>query len=71
MSLVEAGFLLSLVQAAGMAAGIAFGVIADAIGLRRSMLVGLLLLAAASALGAVVDGVPCCSRCARSRASAS
>ena len=58
MSLVEAGFLLSLVQAAGMAAGIAFGVIADAIGLRRGMLVGLLLLAAASALGAVVDGVP-------------
>lgn len=58
MSLVEAGFLLSLVQAAGMAAGIAFGVIADAIGLRRSMLVGLLLLAAASALGALVDGVP-------------
>lgn len=58
MSLVEAGFLLSLVQAAGMAAGIAFGVIADAMGLRRSMLVGLLLLAAASALGALVDGVP-------------
>ncbi|WP_341893102.1 MFS transporter [Variovorax sp. YR752] len=58
MSLVEAGFLLSLVQAAGMAAGIAFGVIADAIGLRRSMLIGLLLLAAASALGALVDGVP-------------
>lgn len=58
MSLVEAGFLLSLVQAAGMAAGIAFGVLADAIGPRRSMLTGLLLLAAASALGAVVDGVP-------------
>lgn len=58
MSLVEAGFLLSLVQAAGMAAGIAFGVLADAIGLRRSMLAGLALLAASSALGAVAPGVP-------------
>ena len=58
MSLVEAGFLLSLVQAAGMAAGIAFGVLADALGLRRSMLIGLALLAAASMLGAAASGVP-------------
>ena len=57
MSLVEAGFLLSLVQAAGMTAGIAFGVLADALGLRRSMLIGLALLAAASALGAWANGV--------------
>ncbi len=57
MSLVEAGFLLSLVQAAGMAAGIAFGVVADALGLRRSMILGLAVLAAASALGAMVPGV--------------
>jgi len=58
MSLLEAGFLLSLVQAAGMAAGIAFGVVADALGLRRSMLLGLVLLAAASAAGASAPGVP-------------
>ncbi len=58
MSLVEAGFLLSLVQAAGMAAGIAFGVLADALGLRRSMLIGLALLAAGSAFGALATGVP-------------
>ena len=58
MSLVEAGFLLSLVQAAGMAAGIAFGVLADALGLRRSMLIGLALLAAASMFGAAASGVP-------------
>lgn len=58
MSLVEAGFLLSLVQAAGMAAGIAFGVLADALGLRRSMLIGLALLAAGSAIGAMATGVP-------------
>jgi CP family cyanate transporter-like MFS transporter len=58
MTLVEAGFLLSLVQAAGMAAGIAFGVLADALGLRRGMLIGLALLAGASALGSVADSVP-------------
>lgn len=58
MTLVQAGFLLSLVQAAGMAAGIAFGVVADAMGLRRSMLAGLWLLAAASAAGAAAPGVP-------------
>jgi len=58
MTLLQAGFLLSLVQAAGMAAGIAFGVVADAMGLRRSMLVGLALLAGASALGALAGGVP-------------
>ena len=32
MTLVQAGFLLSLVQLAGMAVGIVFGVVADAIG---------------------------------------
>ncbi|QTN24142.1 MFS transporter [Rhizobacter sp. AJA081-3] len=58
MTLLEAGFLLSLVQAAGMTAGIAFGVLADAMGLRRSMLMGLALLAAASAAGAAAHGVP-------------
>jgi len=58
MSLLEAGFLLSLVQAAGMVAGIGFGVLADTLGARRSMLIGLVLLAGASALGAWADGVP-------------
>ena len=51
MSLVQAGFLLSLVQLAGMAAGIAFGAWADSIGLRRSVIVGLSILALASAAG--------------------
>ena len=58
MTLLEAGFMLALVQAAGMAAGIAFGVLADAIGLRRSMVCGLVLLAGASAAGAASSGVP-------------
>ena len=51
VSLVQAGFLLSLVQLAGMTLGIAVGLMADAIGLRRTMLGGLWILAGASALG--------------------
>lgn len=58
LSLVQAGFLLSLVQLAGMSTGVAFGVLADGLGLRRSLLLGLLVLALASAAGGAVDGVP-------------
>ena len=55
VSLLQAGFLLSLVQFAGMALGLAVGLAADAIGLRRTMLAGLWLLAGASGLGAAAD----------------
>jgi CP family cyanate transporter-like MFS transporter len=51
LSLLQAAFLLSMVQGAGMCAGVAFGALADALGLRRSMLIGLTLMALASALG--------------------
>jgi predicted MFS family arabinose efflux permease len=51
MTLVEAGFLLSLVQLAGMSAGIAVGVAADGFGARRSILCGLAILTVASATG--------------------
>ncbi len=57
MSLVQAGFLLSLVQAAGMTLGVAFGVAADGLGARRSMLLGLAVLALASAAGGAATGV--------------
>jgi MFS family permease len=57
LTLVQAGFLLSLVQLAGMSAGCAFGALADGLGLRRSMAWGLVILAMASALGALADGV--------------
>jgi MFS family permease len=57
MTLVQAGFLLSLVQGAGMTAGLFFGALADALGLRRSIVLGLALLAAASLLGGLADGV--------------
>ena len=55
LTLVQAGFLLSLVQLAGMAVGVVFGAVADGLGARRSMTLGLGLLAAASALGGLVD----------------
>ena len=58
MTLVQAGFLLSLVQAAGMLLGVAFGVLADGLGPKRSMVLGLCLLAAASGLGGLANGVP-------------
>ncbi len=51
VSLLEAGFLLSMVQLAGMLLGLLLGLGADGIGLRRSMLAGLLLLSAAGAAG--------------------
>jgi MFS transporter, CP family, cyanate transporter len=56
LSLVQAGFLLSLVQLAGMSVGVLFGVLADGLGLRRSLLAGLCLLALASAMGGLADG---------------
>jgi CP family cyanate transporter-like MFS transporter len=55
MTLVQAGFLLSLVQLAGMSAGVVVGLGADGYGVRRSMLTGLAILAGASALGAFAD----------------
>ena len=51
VSLMQAGFLLSMVQLAGMTLGVAVGLAADGLGLRRTMLAGLWILAAASALG--------------------
>jgi len=54
IGLVEAGFLLSLVQVASMTLGLVAGLAADTIGLRRSMLTGLLVLTAASLLGGAI-----------------
>lgn len=51
ITLVQAGFLLSLVQLASMALGIVAGLMADGIGLRRSMLMGLGLLTVAGLAG--------------------
>ena len=56
LTLVQAGFLLSLVQGAGMLLGLVFGALADGLGARRSMVLGLAMLALASAAGGSVAG---------------
>jgi predicted MFS family arabinose efflux permease len=59
LTLVQAGFLLSLVQFAGMTVGLVFGVVADSLGSRRSMTLGLVLLAIVSTLGGLAkDAAP-------------
>ncbi len=51
ITLVQAGFLLSLVQLASMALGIVAGLMADGIGLKRCVVTGLALLSAAGIAG--------------------
>ncbi|MDR3451772.1 MAG: MFS transporter [Rhodoferax sp.] len=58
VTLVQAGFLLSLVQLAGMTLGLAVGLAADGLGLKRSMVTGLLVLSAAGALGGWAHDAP-------------
>lgn len=55
VSLVQAGFLLSLVQVAGMTLGLLAGLAADRLGPRRVMLSGLLILVLGSAWGALAQ----------------
>lgn len=57
ISLVQGGFLLSLVQLASMSLGVVAGLTADGIGLRRSMVAGLTLLSVAGLAGAWADSV--------------
>lgn len=57
ISLVEAGFLLSMVQTAGMTLGVFVGLGADRLGLRRCMLLGVMLLSLASLVGGTVTDV--------------
>jgi MFS family permease len=54
ITLVQAGFLLSAVQVASMTLGLAVGLSADSLGLRRSILLGLGLLSFASICGGFV-----------------
>lgn len=57
LTLVQAGFLLSVVQLAGMTLGLLVGLLADRLGTGRVMLAGLVLLALGSALGALAPSV--------------
>lgn len=55
LSLVQSGFLLSAVQLGGLILGLPIALVAERIGLRRCVLTGLAILAAASLLGAWLD----------------
>ncbi len=57
LTLVQSGFLLSMVQLAGMSLAVFMGLLADGMGLKRSMVRGLCLLALASGLGAFASSV--------------
>ncbi|MFI7583201.1 CynX/NimT family MFS transporter [Kocuria sp. M1N1S27] len=56
LSLVQGGFLLSTVQVAGMLLGVVVGLSGDRIGLRRGLVLGLVLLTAGSAAGLLSTG---------------
>lgn len=55
LSLVQSGFLLSLVQMAGMSLGLIIGMITENFGLRRSILMGLTVLGLSSILGSLAE----------------
>ena len=57
ITLVQSGFLLSIVQLAGLSLAVFMGLLADGMGLRRSMVRGLCLLALASGLGGFATSV--------------
>ncbi len=58
LTLVQSGFLLSMVQLAGLTLAVFMGMLSDRMGLKRSMVRGLLLLALASAVGGLARSVP-------------
>ncbi len=58
IGLVQAGFLISLVQLAGMTLGLIAGLAADGLGLRRSFVAGLLVLCGASLAAGFVESAP-------------
>lgn len=57
LTLLQSGFLLSMVQLAGLSLAVFMGLWADGMGLKRSMVRGLCLLALASGLGGFATSV--------------
>ncbi|MBP6116511.1 MAG: MFS transporter [Neisseriaceae bacterium] len=57
LSLTEAGWLIGVFQLAGMLLGLLFGLFVQRLGLKPSLLWGLLLLAVASFVGAFMDSL--------------
>lgn len=56
ISLADAGLLIGVVQLAGVLGGLAFGILIEAVGVRRSLLIGLGTLAVASIAGGFATG---------------
>lgn len=56
LSLFAAGLLLGIVQVAGMAGGLAVSLLAEVIGERRTLVLGLLFLSGGSVMGALAGG---------------
>ncbi len=59
VTLLQAGFLLSSMQMAGMLLGLMTGLAVQRVGLKRSMMTGLLVVALGSALGALAQSPTC------------
>jgi len=58
LDLVSAGFVVSAFNVLGMSLGLLVGVLADRLGRRRLVLLGLLSLTLGGAMGAIVQGLP-------------
>lgn len=56
LSIVQAGWTVSIIAAMAMASGMAAGMTADRIGHRRLLIIGLLIMALSGAVGSVADG---------------
>ncbi len=56
LSIVEAGWIISIIAAMAMATGMAAGMVADRIGHRRLLIIGLAIMAISSAAGSFANG---------------
>lgn len=56
LSIVQAGWVVSMIAAMAMASGIVAGMVADRIGHRRQLMIGLLTMAFSGAVGSQADG---------------
>ena len=55
ISLTDAGLLIAVVQLAGVLGGLLFGILIESLGVRRSIVIGLVSLTVASVIGGFVD----------------
>jgi MFS family permease len=56
LTIIQAGWVVSIIAAMGMASGMIAGMVADRVGHRRQMIIGLLTIAISSAIGSMATG---------------